>query len=55
MKFIKKAWAGFVAAITSPTAVAKEKNLAVFVGVRVALSLGASAGLVAAVAKIVGG
>lgn len=42
------------AAFTSPEAVKKEKSLAVFVGVRVALSLGASAGLVEAVAKIVG-
>lgn len=49
-----KAWRGFVAAVTSPDAVKKEKSLAVFVGTRVALSLGASAGVVAAVVKIIG-
>jgi hypothetical protein len=42
------------AAVTSPTAVTKEKSLAVFIGVRIALSLGASAALVEAVAKIIG-
>jgi hypothetical protein len=50
----KKAWHGFAAAVTSPTAVQKEKSLAVFVGTRVALSLGASAGVVAVVVKIIG-
>lgn len=47
--FFKRAWRGFTAAVTSPTAVQQEKNLAVFVAVRVALALGASAGLVAVI------
>lgn len=50
----KRVVRAFVAAVTSPTAVTKEKNLAVFVGVRVALSLGASAALVDAIVKILG-
>jgi hypothetical protein len=53
-KFASKAWHGFVAAVTSPEAVKKEKSLAVFIGTRVALSLGASAGAVALVVKILG-
>lgn len=51
---LNKVWQAVKAAVTSPTAVAKEKNLAVFIGVRIALSLGASAALVDAIVKIVG-
>jgi hypothetical protein len=54
MKVVKRVYHAVAAAVTSPTAVTKEKNLAVFVGVRVALSLGASAGLVSGVVKILG-
>lgn len=52
--FFKRVVRAFVAAVTSPSAVTKEKNLAVFIAVRVALSLGASAALVGAVVKILG-
>ena len=51
---LKKAWRGFLAAITSPTAVEQEKNLAVFLITRVLISVGASAGVVALVAKLIG-
>lgn len=53
--FFKRVTHAVTAAVTSPDAVKKEKSLAVFVGVRIALSLGASAGLVEAVSRIVGG
>lgn len=56
MKQLKKyatlAWHGFTAAVTSPTAVAKEKSLAVFVAVRVLQSIGASAALIALIEKL---
>lgn len=52
--FVKRLCHAFTAAVTSPDAVKKEKNLALFVAVRVALALGASAGLVEAVSKIAG-
>lgn len=44
--FASKAWHGFLAAITSPTAVAKEKSLAVFIAVRVLIAVGAGDALV---------
>lgn len=44
---MKKILHAILAAVTSPTAVKAEKNLAVFIAVRVAIALGASAGLVA--------
>jgi hypothetical protein len=47
-----KAWRGFVAAVTSPTAVQKERSLAVFVAVRVLQAIGASAALVSLVEKL---
>lgn len=47
--YFKKAWKGFVAAVTSPTAVKQEKSAAVFITTRIVLSLGASAGVVAGV------
>lgn len=46
MSKIKKILRSFVAAVTSPTAVKDEKNLVVFVAVRVLLAAGASDGLV---------
>jgi hypothetical protein len=45
-KFALKAWHGFTAAVTSPTAVAQEKSLAVFITVRVLIAVGASDALV---------
>lgn len=50
-----KIWHGFLAAVTSPTAVDKERSLAAFVVTRVLLAAGASASLAAVVEKIVGG
>jgi hypothetical protein len=47
-----KAWRGFLAAVTSPTAVAQEKSLAVFIAVRVLQAVGASAALVALIEKL---
>lgn len=49
---LKRAAAGFRAAVTSPEAVRAEKNLAVFIAVRVALAVGASASLVALIEKL---
>lgn len=46
MDFLKRAGRAFVAAVTSPEAVKKEKALAVFIVVRVALALGASASFI---------
>lgn len=45
----KRVLRAFTAAVTSPTAVTQEKNLVVFVVLRTALALGASAGLVAVI------
>lgn len=50
--FAKKAWRGFIAAVTSPTAVKHEKSLAVFIAVRVLQAVGASAALVALIEKL---
>lgn len=50
--FLKKAAAAFRAAVTSPEAVKAEKSLAVFVAVRVALAVGASASLVSLIEKL---
>lgn len=44
-----------IAAVTSPTAVAKERSFAAFIIVRVLLAAGASASLVGIIAKLVGG
>ena len=44
--FAKKAGAAVLAAVTSPEAVKAEKSLAVLIAVRVALYLGAGAGLI---------
>lgn len=50
-----KVIAAFIAAVTSPSAVAQERSLAVFIVTRVLLASGASYGIVELVAKIVGG
>ena len=49
---LKRIGAAILAAITSKDAIKAEKNLAVFLATRIALSLGASAGLVALIAKL---
>ena len=46
MKTLKKVGNALLAAVTSPDAVKAEKSLAVLIAARVALALGASAGLV---------
>jgi len=48
-----KVVAAVKAAVTSPSAVAQEKNLAVFVGTRVLLAVGASAGTIGLVEAII--
>lgn len=53
MSTLKKLWHAFTAAITSPTAVKQEKSLAAFILVRLLLAVGASAGLVALVPKLI--
>lgn len=50
--FVSKAWHGFLAAITSPEAVAKERSLAVLIAVRILLAVGASDALVQLVQKL---
>jgi hypothetical protein len=52
-KFATRVWRGFVAAVTSPDAVKREKSFAAFVITRFALSVGASAGTVVVVEKVV--
>lgn len=42
----RKAWNGFLAAVTSPTAIEKEKSLAILIAVRVLIAVGASDGLI---------
>lgn len=51
---VKRVVRAVVAAVTSPEAVKQEKSLAVLIVVRVALALGASAGIVEAVRGLVG-
>lgn len=48
---MKKIGRAFIAAITSPTAVKEERNLAVFVATRVLLAAGASEGLIQLIGK----
>jgi hypothetical protein len=48
----QRALAALVSAVTSPEAIKAEKNLAVLVVARVALAVGASAGLVALITKL---
>lgn len=55
MTTLRKVWHAFTAAVTSPTAVKQEKSLAVLVAVRIALAIGASAGLVELIPKIING
>jgi hypothetical protein len=50
--FFKKIAAAFVAAVTSPDAVAAEKSLAVLIITRFLLAVGASASLVAVLEKL---
>lgn len=52
---LKKALAALLAAVTSPTFIEGERNLAVFVVTRVLLAVGASAAVIELVAKVVGG
>lgn len=47
--------AGFLAAVTSPTAVQKERSLAAFIIGRVLLAAGASAGVEQIVVKLISG
>ena len=49
---LRKAWKGFLAAVTSPEAVKAEKSLAVFIAVRVLQAVGAGAGLAALVEQL---
>lgn len=46
VSFFTKVARGFMAAVTSPTAVQDEKNLAVFVLIRLLIAAGASDGIV---------
>lgn len=50
---LKKAWAGFVTAVTSSAVEKQEKNIAVTVITGVLLSIGASDGLVQLVSQVV--
>lgn len=52
---LRRLWNAFTAAVTSPTAVTQERNLAAFVLCRMLLAVGASASLVAIVEKLVSG
>jgi hypothetical protein len=52
---LKKVWASFKAAVTSPEAVKQERSLAALVVFRLALAVGASAGLAEFVSKLVHG
>jgi hypothetical protein len=50
---VKRAWAGFLTAVTSSSAVKAEKNLAVTVVTGVLLAVGASTGLVELVQALI--
>lgn len=52
---LKKAWAGFAAAITSSVAVKEEKNIAVLVVTGILVAVGASDGLVQIVVSVING
>ena len=52
---MKKFWASIKAAVTSPTAVVEEKNLAVFAATRILLAVGAGAGVVGLVTAVIQG
>lgn len=49
---IRKIWNGFKAAVTSPEVVKQEKSLAVLVGTRLLIAVGASAGIVEIFTKL---
>lgn len=51
--FLKKAWAGFVTAVTSSAVEKQEKNLAVTVVTGILVAVGASDGLVQLVVQVV--
>lgn len=51
----KKVGAAVLAALSSPTAVTAEKSVGVLVATRVLLAVGASAGVVSVVEKIING
>lgn len=50
---LKRAWKGFLTAVTSSVAVKEEKNIAVVIVTGVLLSVGATDGLVQLVTKII--
>jgi len=54
-KKLKEIGAAFLAAVTSPTAVKAERSVAALIVFRVALALGASAGLAEFISKYVHG
>lgn len=53
--FLSRLAHGFVAAVTSPEAVTKERSLAVLVATRVLLAVGASDALVQLARALIGG
>jgi hypothetical protein len=55
MKKLSDIWHAFLAAITSPDAVKKERSLAALVVFRILLAAGATTGLAELIAKIASG